>query len=320
MTRFDRLLQNAADIDADIDAAEAAGWLARHRLGTLDEAAFDAWRDSDVAHAIAFARALAVWESIDAAEVSGSRTDARFPGSRCSRRGFVQATCAMLAVGVVAAGTTATRAYAWQSAATAVGESRTIHLPDGSAIILNTDSRLSWRVSGRERTFWIEHGEVALALGNGPDAALHVDRRTVTLSPGHFNLRLRGDALDLLALRGQARVPGQTAAVVATKGAAASMLFSSSGAIIRPADAGVVDRITAWQHREILFRDATLGSAVEDYNRFLVDKIVIVDRELANIPVGGRFVTSDPTAFLAAVSTGLNIRVSRTETAYLLTR
>ncbi|MGU3391144.1 FecR family protein [Sphingomonas sp. M1A8_2b] len=315
MTRFGRPIENAADIDA----AEAAGWLARHRLGTLDEAAFHAWRDSDVAHAVAFARALAMWESVDDG-LSASTTQARSVGSACSRRGFVQASFAMLAVGVIAGGMTATRAYAWKSAATAVGESRTIRLPDGSTAILNTDSRLSWRVSDTERTFWIEHGEVALNLGKGPDAELHDDHRTVMLTAGRFNLRIRSDALDLLVLSGHARSPGKAGSIDAAAGAASSMLLSSSGAIVRPADVGVVDRITAWQHQEILFRDATLGSAVEDYNRFLVDKIVIVDRDLANIPVGGRFVTTDPTAFLNAVSAGLNIRVSRTETGYLLTR
>ena len=175
-------------------------------------------------------------------------------------------------------------------------------------------------MSGTERTFWIERGEVALDLPNGPDAVMHGDGRSVMLSAGRFNVRARGEALDLLVQQGVARVAGRSGSAIDARGGATSVLVSSEAAVVRPADTDQVDRITAWQRREILFLDATLGSAVEEYNRFLARKIVIVDRELASIPVGGRFVTNDPTAFLAAVSTGLNIRVSRSPTAYLLTR
>ena len=329
MTRFGGLLRN----DGDIDAAEAAAWLAQHHLGSLDEVASQTWRDEDVAHAIAFARALAMWDRVGSEaprsvrELSGRRTAAAVPDAPkgpCSRRMFLQAACAVAAVGVVAAGTTATRAYAWDSETTAVGESKTIRLPAGGVVALNTDSRLSWRVSSTERTFWIERGEVALSLPKGPDAVFHGDGRMVILSAGRFNARARGGALDLLVQKGMARVAGQAGSMqgstIDARSGATSLLVSSDGAIVRRADADQVDRVTAWQHREILFRDATLGSAVEEYNRFLVRKIVIVDRELASIPVGGRFVTSDPTAFLDAVSTGLDIRVSRSPTAYLLTR
>ena len=179
-------------------------------------------------------------------------------------------------------------------------------------------------MSSTERTFWIERGEVALSLPKGPDAVFHGDGRMVVLSAGRFNVRARGGALDLLVQKGVARVAGEAGSMpgstIDARSGATSLLVSSDGAIVRRADADQVDRVTAWQHQEILFRDATLGSAVEEYNRFLVRKIVIVDRELASIPVGGRFVTSDPTAFLDAVSTGLDIRVSRSPTAYLLTR
>ena len=307
--------------DRDTDA-QAALWLARHKLDTIDVAAFEAWRARDIAHAVAFARALALWESVDRAlPATLAPPPAAVRAPRLQRRQFLQAASAVLAVGLVAIGTGTTRAYAWSSAATRLGENRTIALPDGSAVALNTDSRLSWRFSGTERSFWIERGEIALDLRAGPAATLHGEQSAVLLSGGQFNARLRGEALDLLVQRGRAQVAGDPAApqVEASKGVS-SMLVSAGTAVIRPADADQVESITAWQKHEILFLDATLGSAVDEYNRFLPRKIVIVDRELANIPVGGRFVTSNPDAFLHAVATGLNVRVSQSPTAYLLTR
>uniref|UniRef100_UPI001FE150FB FecR/PupR family sigma factor regulator n=1 Tax=Novosphingobium rosa TaxID=76978 RepID=UPI001FE150FB len=44
-------------------AAQAALWLARHQLGTLDDKAFQHWRRADPRHALAFARALAAWDA-----------------------------------------------------------------------------------------------------------------------------------------------------------------------------------------------------------------------------------------------------------------
>lgn len=307
---------------ADGDAAEAAAWLAQHKLGTIDEAAFHAWRDSDVAHAIAFARALAMWDGVDGAALAAVRAGERpaLAAPVVSRRHFLQAASAVMAVGIVAAGTTATRAYAWSSASTGLGQNTRIRLPDGSVAALNTDSRLSWRFSARERTLWIERGEVALDLRHGADAVVHGDDRAIHLSEGRFNVRLRGEALDLLVESGRASVMGRPAAVIDARTGVSSMLVSQDAAVVRHANAEQVDGITAWQRNEILFQDATLGSAVEEYNRFLPRKIVIVDRELASIPVGGRFVTSDPSAFLHAVSSGLNVRVSQSPTAYLLTR
>ncbi len=315
--------------DADVDDAEAAAWLAQYHLGTLDEIAFETWRDEDIAHAIAFARVLAMWERVGSDTLRSVPARVKpvstFPpsdvaGGAYSRRTFLHAACTVAAISVVAATTTATRAYAWESATTAVGASRTIRLPSGGIIVLNTDSRLSWRVSRTERTFWIDRGEVALDLPEGPEAIFHGDGRMVILSAGRFNVRARGGALDLLVQNGLARIAGQAGSTVDARGGATRLLVSPNDAIVRPADADQIDRLTAWQRHEILFRDATLGSAVEEYNRFLARKIIIVDRELADIPVGGRFVTSDPSAFLDAVSTGLNIRVSRSPSGYLLTR
>lgn len=45
-------------------ATEAADWWSRLELGTADPDGFERWRESDPAHAIAFARVQATWESL----------------------------------------------------------------------------------------------------------------------------------------------------------------------------------------------------------------------------------------------------------------
>lgn len=290
----------------DALAEQAANWVAQYDLGTIDLAAFEAWRGADMAHAIAFNRALATFESYDG-------TATMQPSGR-SRRTVLRTAGGAAAIAVLAAGGLTTRAYAWTSASTGIGESRKLRLPDGSMAALNTDSCLAWRFSGHERTLWIERGEVAIDLCPGAPATLRGDGRNVALATGRFNARLRGDTLDLLVLRGHAQAGARAV------GSFHSLLLSTDTPIVRPVSPAQLETAIAWQQGEILLDDATLGTAVEEYNRFLTRKIVIVDPDLATIPVGGRFTSNDPTAFLQAVATGLGVHVSMSDRAYLLTR
>jgi transmembrane sensor len=289
---------------------QAALWLARHQLGTLDGEAFHAWRAADARHALAFARALAAWEAAGHLPVPEEACIA----APVSRRSFLRGAAAASAATLAGAGGFAARAYAWSTASTRLGESRKIRLPDGSSAALNTLSRLSWRFSAHERTLWIEQGEVAVDLVDGPSATFHGEDRLAHLSAGRFNARLRGDMLDLMVLRGRAETPGASAQ------GGHSLLISPHGAVSRPFNAMQMATAIAWQQGEILFPDTTLGAAVEEYNRYLARKIVIVDPELAAIPVGGRFTSSDPAAFLRGVSLGLGVHVATSESGYFLTR
>ncbi len=289
---------------------QAALWLARHQLGTLDQEAFHAWRMADARHALAFARALAAWEAAGRLPVAETTTVAM----PVSRRSFMRAAAAVGAVSLAGVGGFASHAYAWSTASTKLGESRKIRLPDGSSAALNTQSRLSWRFSAHERTLWVEQGEVAVDLVDGPLVALHGEDRLAHLSAGRFNARLRGDTLDLMVMRGQADTMGASAQ------SGHSLLISPHNAVARPFSAMQMATAMAWQQGEILFPDTTLGAAVEEYNRYLARKIVIVDPELAAIPVGGRFTSSDPAAFLRGISLGLGVHVATSESGYFLTR
>jgi transmembrane sensor len=299
----------------DAVAAEAALWVARLDLGTIDRQAFAAWRDADIAHAIAFNRALSVSEAFERGGADRAGAPVADPlQAATSRRTVLRGAGGAVAIGLLAAGGLAGRAYAWTSASTAIGQNRKLSLPDGSLAALNTDSCLAWRFSRHERTLWVERGEVAIDLCRGPQAMMHGEGRSVALSDGRFNARLRGDTLDLLVLRGLAR------SGVRTVGGYHSLLLSADAPTVRPVSHAQLEAAIAWQQGEILFDDATLGTAVEEYNRFLTRKIVIVDPDLATIPVGGRFTSNDPAAFLQAMTESLGVHVSVSGTAYLLTR
>ena len=300
-------------------AGEAATWLARHDAGTIDEKRFLAWRDASPEHAIAFTRALAVWN--EAGARAGVSVESRF-----TRRRAAAAIGGMALVGLLGAGGFTTRAYAWNSASSKVGECKRVVLPDGSRAMLNTDSELQWRFSSTERSLWIVRGEVGLELVGGSPAQIHGLDRIASLSQGRFNVRLEGAAMDVTVLAGKAaamRAPKAEALIAAAAAVAApseGLLLSAAAPSVREASPQRLAATVAWQQGEILFDNEPLQTAVREYNRYLTGKIVIADPDLTGIPVGGRFTSTDPADFLSALELGLGVRATASNGGFVLTR
>jgi transmembrane sensor len=292
---------------SDRIATEAADWWSRLELGSADLDAFNGWRESDPAHAIAFARVQATWESLQ-----NHRTDVETQlVERGSRRRFLRnAVAAAAAVGLVgAAGLLYTsRAMAWSRASTAVGGFRKVRLPDSSTLELNTDTSLSWRFNEDVRSLRIERGEIAMELVAGAPITLDVAVATLSLTPGSFNARLIDGRVGVTVLEGRATgsvlSDGVSQTVVVESGQSAE--WGAGLAKIQPTTPADRERLTAWRTGSVVFDDLTLAAAVAEYNRYLSRKIVVADPVLATMRVGGRFATSDPTAFLHAVSAALD--------------
>lgn len=310
---------------------EAAVWLARHEAGTIDEAAFETWRGAAPGNAIAFARALSVWRAAapdraGAADVHApahAPAHGTAPAQGLSRRRALAAFGGIGLAGLLAAGGVTTRAYAWQSARSDVGQSKRLILPDGSHAMLNTDSQLQWRFSESERSLWILRGEVALDLRAGVAARVHGDGQVALLSAGRFNVRIQPEAMDVTVLAGRALAgSGQSITDAPGRVAAANegLLLSAARPTVRPASPQRLAATLAWQQGEIVFDNQPLQTAVQEYNRYLTGKILIADPELTGIPVGGRFTSTDPAAFLSALDLGLGIRATPSGGGFVLTR
>jgi transmembrane sensor len=291
-------------------AAEAADWWSRLELGAADLDEFNRWRESDPAHAISFARAQAIWESL---EHRGADVASRLEERRSRRRFLRNAVASAAAVGFVgAAGLLYTsRSRPWSIATTAVGEFRRLRLPDSSLLELNTDTLVSWRFDDRVRDLRIERGEIAMAFAAGAPIRLVAAIATLSLSPGSFNARLVDGRVGFTVLQGRATATSagdaHSQTIVVQSGQSAE--FVAGPTSVRTTTAAERERLTAWKNGDVVFDDETLAAAVGEYNRYLSRKIVVADPVLATMRIGGRFKNSDPTAFLHAVSVALNADV-----------
>ncbi|WP_454760344.1 DUF4880 domain-containing protein [Caulobacter segnis] len=295
----------------------AAQWLARADLGTLDEEAFERWRAEDPRHALAFIR---VSDAARRAAADGAEAPAvvRSRKAAPTRRGAIAAGLALFTLGggALVAGKVSAR----DRASTPVGGMRRVDLAETGALTLNTDSAVSWKSSHEGLRLWLERGEIALDIvTSGPRVQLEGGPVGARLGPGRYNARLREGLLDLVVLKGEASAEGVTASSDGAHGPVA-LALTPERPLARQLSEQDIAATLAWRSGEILFVDEPLSSAVEEYNRHLTRKIVLADPQLGGLRVGGRFVADDPSAFLRALEATMNVHVTPSQQAMLLSR
>lgn len=289
---------------------EAADWFAALDSGAASPDMVAAWRDADPRHASAFAQVAATWgqlgdlRGLGAAPVAEPVPETVAQPAR--RRFLMQAAAAAT---VIAAGG---GAALWlqgrrHQVETAIGERRTVPLPDGSTVELNTDSRLAWAFADTLRTVWILQGEAALTVA--ADVArpflVHAGAAVAQLGQGRFNVRLRSAGPEFVALVGRGRI--DAARAVLSLSPAQAVRAEASGLHGLAMTGAAASDLTAWQSGEIVFDGTRLAEAVDEFNRYLGRKIVLGDPAIRDTQLGGRFHVDDPGSFLKALRASFDI-------------
>lgn len=288
--------------------AEAADWHAAIDCGTADREAFERWRSSDPAHALAFMRLAQVDADLAYLRQSGlgERPLADEPPPAPPPLGR-RKLLTIGGMGVVTAGLGGlgwSIAAAAHSAETAVGERRRIVLAKGIAIELNTDSRVEWRHGDRLYDIRLLRGEVMVERAAGSESCrLHCGRSEIDVAAGaRINARSARSGVAVSVLEGGAalRTPGRIGAIPLAPLRKATIADGAPPALspLSPIEAGAV---TAWQQGQLHFNGENLETAVAEYNRYLPRPIVIADPAIRQVRLGGRFSATDPTEFCRAL-------------------
>jgi len=69
---------------------------------------------------------------------------------------------------------------------------------------------------------------------------------------------------------------------------------------------------TAWEQGRIVFNGMPLDRAIAEFNRYLTEKMVLRQADLATTRLGGAFQIDDPDSFLLALREGFAIDHRRT--------
>lgn len=323
----------------------AVEWFFRRDGGFTpeEEGAFHRWLREDDRHARAFAEVQGTWHTMGEAQPHVARTvfPPRRPQGRLLRFPVLLAAAAALALFCVALWRTNERGARFaEQAATEIGGLRKIDLPDGSVVMLNTNTAVDVHFSAAERRVRLLRGEALFTVAKSPGRPFIVEASGVAARAvgTAFNVRLRADAVEVLVTEGKVRVDdiarGQslvTAPEAAAGGATAGpvperLLVPGERVVIpvrtdralipaiaRPVPAHEIEQALAWQNRRLEYVDAPLSEIVADFNRYNQHRLIIIDPRLASRRFGGTFPAGDYHSLVQLLETTFGVLVERRE-------
>ena len=282
----------------------AAALLARVQSGSAAPAEVEAWLDADPAHAVAFARVEAAWERAE--RLKAMPHAAEEPAFQVTRR-----MAAGLAVGVLGLGA----AGGWLMTRnpveiTARGERRTVSLPDGSRVELNTDSRIAIAYSETRRDIVLTRGEALFEVAKDPARPFVVQagEAQVRAVGTAFNIRMREKVVELTVTEGVVAVDERAAAAPRQVSEGKGAVIATGAVAEVNLDPEVLRRRLLWRDGVVEFEGDTLEQAATEFNRYNDRRLVVADPQVASIRVGGRFGTHEVNRFLVALQAGFPVR------------
>lgn len=310
---------------------DAGGW------GGRQQSALEAWLATNTAHRVAFLRLETSWNEAARLKVlaagagyegvpaRGAWQDSPYFASlfgsapspaarpahklrvklRARRRPAWIAAAASLCVVAMIAGAlwwrdaTHVDRGAWQ---TALGAQQVVRLADGSTATLGSDSELRAAMSRHQRDLYLPHGEAFFDVVH--DAArpfvVHAGNYRVIAVGTRFDVRREKSGLRVVVTRGLVRLQSAR-----DPGRAPTELPAGSVAVV-DGDTVAVQQVPldeareylTWRDGYVVFHGTPLARAVEEFNRYNDNKIVIADPSLDDLKVGGHFRLDNSAAFI----------------------
>jgi transmembrane sensor len=308
---------------AEIEA-QAAAWIRRRHFWdwtAAEQSALDAWLDEAISHRVAYWRmeaGFARTEKLVALRAPAAEAPARrFPFLIGIAAAFVIAAVIGVAA-MKAVQPPQDRLYT-----TRIGGHETIAFADGSKIELNTDTVLRTRMTTDQRMVWLDKGEAYFQVRH--DAAhpfiVNIGNRRVTDLGTAFLVRRDEARMEVAVMQGRVRLDAagyarQTAMltpgdVVTAAGETMSRAKKTTNELINE---------LGWRRGVLVFDNMTLANAVEEFNRYNTQKIIVTDPAAARLAMVGTFPIHDVAAFTDAVQDVFKLRVENRKSEIVISR
>ena len=291
---------------------QASAWFALMQGGEpsdAERAELAAWIAADPAHAQAYAELENLWA---ASALLLPRPKPPVLHSQMSRRRFVGLGVAASAAAVTAGATTFWLkgiGSPFADVRTAVGERRTVNLPDGSTIELAGNTALNMDFSSSKRSLQLLQGEAFFNVS--PDATseftISTEAGRIATREGEFCLSCEGATAMLAVSRKTVRVITANQQTDVEEGL--SLRFSASQAgTLQHAE---LEQILAWRSGRLVFFDKPLLTVVNELQRWREGKIFIPDKQLAARRVSLILNLNRPDQMLDVLAKALSVRTTR---------
>jgi transmembrane sensor len=190
------------------------------------------------------------------------------------------------------------------------GQVRTVALPDGSRVTLDSASAVEVQFTPASRALRLLRGRAFFEAAKNPERPFSVvaqGRQVVALGT-RFDVWLRGSELRVALLEGRVAISPEGS------GAAGTVLRPGQEFVERDGIAAVRSlpddgaSAAGWREGFLTFNDETLAAAAEQMNRYSPTKLVVRDPAVAALRVSGRFRSGDIARFSRRLSEILPVR------------
>ncbi|MEO0399548.1 MAG: FecR domain-containing protein [Pseudomonadota bacterium] len=322
--------------------AAASTWIARldgRALTPAEEQEFHAWIEADEQNRSEIIRLSALWDRIDNLaplvnvsaiendKASPSNTSDRFSGWR-----YAASFAALAAISAVLwlSFTADKRDLVAQNGAyaTLIGERKSLMLPDGSTVLLNTDSRLEVAFRGDMREIRLLAGEAHFDVAHSRIPFVVSSRDSMVEAVGtEFSVHLRQSDVEVIVNEGRVRIApedcvdtddlsAETAEMLTPPrfvDAGNAAVFSHDTTAFASLKMDNVDKALSWREGVLVFDDEPLADVIQEVSRYTPYQIVIADPDIRSRLVGGYFKAEQTMAILTSLEQGFGVRVDEVE-------
>ncbi|HVW73117.1 MAG TPA: FecR domain-containing protein [Rhizomicrobium sp.] len=300
----------------DIDE-QASLWLAREQGGLTDaeRAALDAWLARSSRHQIAYLRLQAAWER--AGRLAALRSPMRSASSKSRALPWIRipAIAAALLVLAFVGKTYLTERgpHIMARYSTAIGQTHSYQLADGTHMDLNTGTRLHTDIGGRERIVTLDAGEAFFEVAH--DAAhpfvVRAANRRITDLGTKFSVFLNGDTVRVLVYEGRVRVetePGAAGPAPVEADGGHVVIAQGMEALVFAKPQSEIVKDLGWRNGMLTFDQLPLADVAEAFNRYNA-KHMLVEGNARKIRIGGSFKADNVEAFVQLLQQGFGLSV-----------
>jgi transmembrane sensor len=188
------------------------------------------------------------------------------------------------------------------------GERSSVALPDGSAVVLDTDSAVEVAYTKIERGVRLFHGQALFEVAKHKPLPfrVHAGSRIITAVGTRFDVRLFGSpdtpTVRVALLEGTLNVTNANRASLETASMVAGEVLQappSAPMRVQPDD---TESLTSWESGVLVFNDRPLKEAIEEMNRYTTSPIVLTGESGRDLRVSGVFNTRDPEHFANTIA------------------
>ncbi len=321
---------------------EAGLWIARLEKGLSEEEkkALQHWMAADQENEALFLKMAEIWDRMDTL----SRLSGLFPRQAEQRRRPARVFLAMAASILVAVlvgvwGITSTlpemlRGLGGADVAavgvyeTSIGEHSVAKLPDGSELVLNTNSLVWVNYTDQRRLLVLERGEIHVKVAHDKSRPLSVfaGDKEIRAVGTEFSLEIHSDQMvELVVTEGNVlvgvhqRVEKDESKLISTDLPATTTAVSEGETIILGSPGEEIAKISpeeiavklSWREGNLIFRGESLAEAVDEIGRYTSVEFVILDENLKKLRISGLFKSGDVEGLLATLRKNFNISHTR---------